>query len=137
MLLSRCASNVLIPTGDVPITDVFTPVNVPNFKEFGYAVTGFAGETQDLDGNGPYVRFQTGGGNFGTNGGLVNMPVPGAVGVDDSVAWGRAQEAPVATQPVLGPKPAYNDQVACYTNPIPDLNGPAAAVGPPTPAAVP
>ena len=136
-LLSRCASNVLIPTGDVPITDVFTPTNVPNYKEFGYAVTGFAGETQNYDGNGPYIRFQTGGGSFGANNGLVSMPVPGAGLPTDLVAYGRAQEAPVATQPVLGPKPAYNDQIACYTNPIPDLNGPTAVPGPPTPVAVP
>jgi phospholipid/cholesterol/gamma-HCH transport system substrate-binding protein len=134
-LLSRCASNVLIPTGDVPITDIFTPTNVPNYKEFAYAVTGFAGETQNFDGNGPYIRFQTGGGQFGTLGGLVQMDVPGAGLPTDLVAFGRAQEPPVATQPVLPAKPAYNDQVACYTNPIPDLNGPLATPGPPTPVA--
>jgi phospholipid/cholesterol/gamma-HCH transport system substrate-binding protein len=136
-LLSRCTSDVLIPTGDVPITDLFTPTNVPNFKEFGYAVTGFAGETQDFDGNGSYIRFQTGGGSFGTNGGLVGMPVPGTPVPTDQVSYGHAQSAPIATQPVLGAKPPYRTDVACSNNPIPDLNGPAAAPGPPTPAAVP
>ena len=136
-LLSRCASNVLIPTGDVPITDIFTPVNVPNYKEFGYAVTGFAGETQEFDGNGSYIRFQTGGGSFGANDGLVGMPVPGTPVVTDQVAYGRAQAPPLATQPVLGPKPPFRTDVACQTNPIPNLNGPAGAPGPPSPAAVP
>ena len=35
---------------------------MPGYKEFGYAVTGYAGETQNYDGNGPYIRYQTGGG---------------------------------------------------------------------------
>ena len=137
-LVSRCASNVLIPTGDVEITDIFSPpgATVPNFKEFGYAVTGFAGETEDFDGNGPYLRFQTGGGTFGANNGLVSSPVPGG-GFQDDVAFGRAQSPPLATQPVMGTKPPFRTDVPCYVNAIPDLNGPAAAPGPPSPVAVP
>ncbi|MBM3667304.1 MAG: MCE family protein [Actinobacteria bacterium] len=136
-LLSLCTSDLLIPTGDVPITDVFTPTNVPNYKEFGYAVSGFAGEAQNFDGNGSYIRFQTGGGSFGTNDGLVGMPVPGAGLPTDTVNYGHAQSAPLGNQPVLGSKPPYRTDVACSSNPIPDLNGPAAAVGPPSPEAVP
>lgn len=136
-LLSRCTSDVLIPTGDVPITDIWTPTNVPNYKEFGYALTGFAGETQNFDGNGSYIRFQTGGGSFGGNQGLVGMPVPNTPVPTDQVAYGHAQSPPLATQPVLGAKPAYREDVACHTSAIPDLNGPAAAPGPPSPAAVP
>ena len=110
---------------------------MPNFKEFGYAVSGFAGETQNFDGNGSYIRFNTGGGNFGTNDGLVSMPVPGAGFAEDATLFGHAQAAPIGTQPGLGPKPPYNDDVACHTNPIPNLNGPLAAEGPPSPVAVP
>jgi hypothetical protein len=134
-LLSRCVSDVLIPTGDIPITDIFTTNAVPNYKEFGYAVTGFSGEMQNFDANGLYIRFQTGGGTFGSNG-LVNMPVPGA-SVRDTPAWGRAQSAPLATQPALGTNPGYQPDVACHTNAIPNLNGPAATPGPPSPVAAP
>ena len=112
-------------------------MNVPNFKEFGYAVTGFSGESQEFDGNGSYIRFQTGGGSFGANNGLVGMPVPGTPVATDQVAYGHAQSAPIATQPVLGPKPPFRTDVACQTSPVPDLNGPAATPGPPSPAAVP
>jgi phospholipid/cholesterol/gamma-HCH transport system substrate-binding protein len=136
-LLSRCASNVLIPTGNIPITDVFDAGNtIPNYKEFGYAVTGLAGETQDFDGNGPYIRFQTGGGSFGTNGGLVSSPNAGGT-LTDEVMFGRAQSAPLGTQPILGSKPPFRTDAPCYVNAVPDLNGPAAAVGPPSPVAVP
>ncbi|MDP9227666.1 MAG: MlaD family protein [Actinomycetota bacterium] len=136
-LLSRCVTNVLVPTGNVPITDIFDPANtIPNYKEFGYAVTGFAGETQNFDGNGPYLRFQTGGGSFGTNGGLVSSPNVGG-GFRDETNFGRAQSEPLATQPVQGSKPPFRTDAPCYVNAIPDLNGPAAAPGPSSPTAVP
>ena len=60
-LASRCARDVLLPTGDVVIQDEFT-TGVENYKEFFYTLVGLAGEGQNFDGNGMYVRFQTGGG---------------------------------------------------------------------------
>jgi phospholipid/cholesterol/gamma-HCH transport system substrate-binding protein len=134
-LVSRCASNVLIPTGDVVISDAFS-TGVPNYKEFGYAATGFAGETQNFDGNGPYIRFAPGGGSFGANNGLVSSPVPNG-GFQNETNFGHAFSPPLGTQPVMGIKPPYRTDVPCYINAIPDINGPAAAVGPPSPAAVP
>ena len=134
-LLSRCVSNVLIPTGDVVINDAFT-TGVPNYKEFGYAVTGFAGETQNFDGNGPYIRFNAGGGSFGANNGLVSSAIPNG-GFENEEGFGHAAFPPLGTQPVMGIKPPYRTDVPCYINAIPDLNGPAAALGPPSPAAVP
>ena len=136
-LLSRCTNDVLLPTGDIPITDQFDPTStIPNYKEFGYAVTGFAGETQNFDGNGPYLRFQTGGGTFGTNDGLVRSNNPPAVGTDE-FNYGRLPDAPVGTQPLMGIKPPFRTDAPCYINAIPNLNGPRAAVGAPSPAAVP
>ena len=52
---------MLLPTGDVVIQDEFT-TGVENYKEFFYTLVGLAGEGQNFDGNGMYVRFQTGGG---------------------------------------------------------------------------
>ena len=126
-LLSRCVSNVLIPTGDVVINDAFD-LGVPGYKEFGYAVTGYAGETQNYDGNGPYIRYQTGGGPL-----LLGSQIPGG-GFENESQYGRAVAAPIGTQPVMGNKPPYRTDVPCYVNAIPDLNGPAAAIGPPSPS---
>ena len=50
------------PTGDIVINDEFT-TGAENYKEFFYALVGLAGEGQNFDGNGMYVRFQTGGGS--------------------------------------------------------------------------
>ena len=54
--------DVVLPTGDVVIQDEFT-TGVENYKEFFYTLVGLAGEGQNFDGNGMYVRFQTGGGS--------------------------------------------------------------------------
>ena len=60
-LLSKCARDNLLPTGNVVIRDEFQ-TGRENYKDFFYALVGLAGEGQNLDGNGQYVRFQTGGG---------------------------------------------------------------------------
>jgi phospholipid/cholesterol/gamma-HCH transport system substrate-binding protein len=138
-LLSRCTTDVLVPTGDIPIVDQFSVGNeVPNFKEFGYALTGFAGETQDFDGNGPYLRFQTGGGTIGATpaSGLVRSQNPPATGTDE-FNWGRLPSPPIGTQPQQGLKPTFRTDAPCYINAIPNLNGPRAAVGGPSPQVAP
>jgi ABC-type transporter Mla subunit MlaD len=134
-LTSLCATEVLLPTGDEIITDPFT-TGVPNYKEFAYAITGFAGETQNFDGNGPYLRFNAGGGTFPPNDGLVASDVPGG-GFEESRQFGHAVAPPLGTQPVMGNKPPYRTDVPCYVNQRPAVNGAAAAPGPPSPVAVP
>jgi hypothetical protein len=131
-LFSRCVSNVLVPTGNVELFDSgagydFDP-GVPNYKEFGYAVSGLAGESQSFDGNGRYLRFQAGNGPV-----LVKGAQPGGGALND-VVYGHAPMAPIGTRPVLGPKPPFRTDVPCHLNAIPNLNGPAAAQGPPSPA---
>ena len=61
-LASKCVRDVVLPTGDVVVNDEFT-TGVENYKEFFYALVGLAGEGQNTDGNGMYVRFQVGGGS--------------------------------------------------------------------------
>jgi phospholipid/cholesterol/gamma-HCH transport system substrate-binding protein len=126
-LLSRCVSNVLIPTGNITINDAFS-TNVPNYKEFMYAAAGFAGESQVFDGNGPFLRFQTGGGPN-----LVHSEQPGG-GFENSQIFGKAFSPPLGSQPVMGNKPPYRTDVPCQDSAVPDLNGPAGAVGPASPA---
>jgi phospholipid/cholesterol/gamma-HCH transport system substrate-binding protein len=124
---SQCFSGVLLPTGNVQINDLF-PTNGPNYREFFYAATGLAGESQNFDGNGPYVRFQSGGGPV-----LTHAAQPGG-GFENDQIYGNAIAAPLASQPALGGLPQYRTDVPCSANDIPDLNGPAAAPGPPSPA---
>jgi phospholipid/cholesterol/gamma-HCH transport system substrate-binding protein len=126
-LTSRCVSNVLVPTGNVVINDSFS-TGQPNYKEFFYGAASQAGEGANFDGNGQFLRVQPGGGPV-----QVQTPVPGATENDD-VLYGNTIMEPTGVQP-LPPKsdPPIRSGVPCYTQDPPDLNGPEAAVGPPSP----
>ena len=132
-LLGRCVSHNLVPAGNAVVDDAggAYPFSTgqPNFREFLYGAVNLAGESQGFDGNGPFVRFQAGGGPE-----LVNMPQPGG-GPDTSSLWGFNIDNVLGTRPRLpaGGKPPIRMDVPCYTQDVPDLNGPAGAVGPPTP----
>ena len=129
-LLSLCFSKVILPTGDVVIQD--TPeltTGVENYKEFWYTMAALAGEGQNFDGNGPYVRFQTGGGT----GTISTGEYGGAVG-DNSTAgdvlFANPGSKPLGTRPAYPAlRPPYNRKTPCYTNTPPDLN--SAKTGPP------
>jgi phospholipid/cholesterol/gamma-HCH transport system substrate-binding protein len=129
-LTSRCVSDTLVPTGDQVLNDQFS-TGVPNYKEFFYGTIGLAGESQNFDGNGPYVRFQPGGGPQ-----EVRMSNPSG-GVNGEKLTGFSISPPLGSQPALSTKPAYNSKVACHSSGPADLNGSGGQVGPPTPQAIP
>jgi phospholipid/cholesterol/gamma-HCH transport system substrate-binding protein len=130
-LLSRCTSENLIPAGDQVIDDAggeypFT-TGQPNYRAFFYAAVGLAGESQGFDGNGPYVRFQPGGGDQ-----LVAMDNPGG-GFQASRLWANTIEPPLGIRPVLPNEiPPIRSDVECHRNAVPNIN--SARVGPPVPA---
>jgi phospholipid/cholesterol/gamma-HCH transport system substrate-binding protein len=142
-LLSGCVNNVLLPTGDVVLSDSGSGYNfntgVPNFKEFAYGATGLAGESGIFDGNGPSLRFFSAGGPTPVGGPVPNLrsPVPNAVSTRGNALWGGSTTPPIGTRPSLGSKPPFRTDIACQNNAIPDLNGPLAAQGPTDPSAYP
>jgi virulence factor Mce-like protein len=123
-LASKCLRDVFLPAGDIVIQDEFT-TGVENYKEFFYALAGIAGEGQNFDGNGMYVRFQTGGGTqavslgpSSTNGGRL---------------FGNNIGVPLGNRPAYpGRRPPYRPSEPCYRQKIPNLNGPAAAKSAPS-----
>ena len=102
----------------------------PNYREFFYSTVGLSGESQGFDGNGPFVRFQAGGGPN-----LSTLPSPATDPPQQSV-WGQ-HLYPLGTRPRLPTqgKPPFRMDVPCYTQTVPDLNGPAGAIGPASPQA--
>src|SRR4051812_7708797 len=127
-LLSQCLTKVVLPTGDIKVQDGPLSDNVENYKEFWYTMTGLAGESQNFDGNGKYVRFQPGGGTQTTS--------TGASSLSGDQLYGRTPEKPLGTKPKYpGKRPPYKPDVPCYTQKIPDVNG--AASGPPEPPPAP
>ncbi len=129
--LSLCETNTLQPTANQVIDDRFS-VGQPNYREFFYATTGIAGESQGFDGNGPFIRIQAGGG-----GQLDQTVDPNAVPAipTNRTLFSNNFEDPIGTQPIFGPAPPKKPKVACSSQPVPDLNGPQGQVGPPSPHA--
>ncbi len=124
-LLARCFSDVIIPVGDVKLDDGAFSTGKPNYQEFWYAISGQAGEGQNIDGNGRYIRAQGGGGaaEVGLKGGTLTGGQP---------LFGNALSTALGTKPAWpGPKalpPKTFDQ-PCYKQALPDFaNTP---VGPP------
>jgi virulence factor Mce-like protein len=116
-LVAQCATDVVLPTGDIVIKDEFES-GAENYKEFMYAMVGLSGEGQNFDGNGQYVRFQPGGGSNAVS-----------LGEQGSQLFGNAFPG-VGTRPKMpARKPPYNDDTPCYKSAKPDLNGPWAAKG--------
>jgi phospholipid/cholesterol/gamma-HCH transport system substrate-binding protein len=124
-LVSKCFTQVVLPTGDIKVEDPPLSTGVENYKEFWWALTGLSGESQNFDGNGSYTRFQTGGGShFVSTGQAVG-------GGPSSVQFGNAILQPIGSRPGRpASRPPYNRTFPCYKNPIPDINGATTASGP-------
>jgi phospholipid/cholesterol/gamma-HCH transport system substrate-binding protein len=122
-LFSKCLTNVILPTGNLKVADGNLSTGAENYKEFWYTMVGLAGEGQNFDGNGDYVRFQPGGGDQTVSTGSVG-------GSPANALFGNALVKPIGTRPAYpGHRPPYNAQVPCYTQKLPDLSG--ATTGPP------
>ena len=128
--LSLCTTKVMVPTGDQVINDQFS-TGQPNYREFLYTLVNLAGMAQNFDGNGPYARAQAGGGPV-----LVGEanPFGNKATLSDQRNYAHTIEDPKGTQPQLTKRPPLKPGVLCYTNPVPDVNGPQGQVGPPSPS---
>jgi phospholipid/cholesterol/gamma-HCH transport system substrate-binding protein len=121
-LAAKCATRTVLPTGDVKIQNGNQSLGVENYKGFWYTLVGLAGESQNFDGNGLYVRFQPGGGTQ-----TVSV---GPLSTSGDTLFGNAVARPLGTRPAYpGKRPPYRPDVPCFTQGVPDLNG--AATGPP------
>jgi phospholipid/cholesterol/gamma-HCH transport system substrate-binding protein len=126
--LSLCTSKVLVPTGNQTIDDQFG-TGGPNYREFFYTLTNFAGAAGNFDGNGPFLRAQVGGGPL-----LVGESNPAGNLLSDKINYAHVYENPLGTQPQLGGQPEFKPEVRCDTQPVPDVNGPLSKVGPASPS---
>ena len=102
-LTSRCAREVILPAGDLKIEDEFAS-GAENYKEFFWGLVGLAGEGQNFDGNGMYVRFQPGGGSQ-----TVSL---GQAGTGSGQVFGNNVAVPLGNRPFYpGKRPPYRPEV--------------------------
>jgi phospholipid/cholesterol/gamma-HCH transport system substrate-binding protein len=128
--ISLCTTKVFVPTGNQVINDQFS-TGQPNYREFLYSLTDFAGWGQNFDGNGPFLRVQPGGGNL-----LVEQGNPNGNLTTDKQDFAHTVTPPLGTQPQLGGRGPLKPEVRCDRNPVPDLNAGLGQVGAPNPAVV-
>ena len=144
----RCVSENLVPTGDIVIDDndgaypfgdgaPGYPAGVTNYQDFLSSLVNLAGAGQGFDGNGSYLRVNSGGGGV-----LGATPYP-AGGFRNTTVFGNNQAAVSGGRPSFtAATPPYRPDVSCASNPLPDVNGTGGAelpgdVGAPNPEAVP
>ncbi|MFA9399785.1 MAG: MlaD family protein [Acidobacteriota bacterium] len=120
----RCVSGNLVPAGSQIIQDGAHGNGQTAFREFLYAAVNLAGAGQSFDGNGPYLQVVSGGGTLD-----VKTDDPDATLPTDKVLYGRTWAPPQGTSPIESGLPPLNADQPCYTQDVPDLNGPAAGPG--------
>jgi virulence factor Mce-like protein len=123
--LSKCFSKVLVPTGNEKITaDSSPPAGLAVYQQLFQSAVGLAGATQDLDGNGHYVRATVGGG--ATQVQTQSLKYAGAL-------YGNAVLPVLGTfpaWPASGKAPKLDSHVPCYTQTAPNLNSAKQGTGP-------
>lgn len=121
-LLNRCATDVLIPTGNIKVDDGPLSANTENYKEFFHSLVGQASEGAGFDGNGGFLRIQTSGGDSTLRTGKTNYSTTPYIG--------KPTLPPLSTRPAYGNKlPPFDRSVPCKDSPVPNVND-AASKGP-------
>jgi phospholipid/cholesterol/gamma-HCH transport system substrate-binding protein len=128
--ISLCTTKIFVPTGNQTIDDRFS-TGGPNYREFYFYLANFAGQSQNYDGNGPYLRLQPGGGDA-----FVEQSNPNGNLSTEKQDFANTIAPPLGTQPQLGGRPPLKPDVRCFTNPVPDVNAGIGQVGAPSPSAV-
>jgi phospholipid/cholesterol/gamma-HCH transport system substrate-binding protein len=116
----RCMTSVFLPTGNLVVNDGTLSSGVPNYQEFWYVMAAQAAEGQSADGNGNLLRIGAAGGPYTVESGQTNY-----FGEDDT-GFAQMPAPPLRTRPAYPNRlPPLKRSVPCFTQPIPNVNGPA------------
>jgi ABC-type transporter Mla subunit MlaD len=124
-LFSKCTSKVLFPAGNAKLQDGASTSGVEDYKEFWHALVGLAGIGQSFDGNGTYAQFL-----LGSGGPTLKSAPASQLGTSTKglPLLAHASLAPQGTRPAFpAQEPAYKPLVPCYTQTLPEFNGPLAS----------
>jgi phospholipid/cholesterol/gamma-HCH transport system substrate-binding protein len=119
--LNRCIYEVVLPTQEQRIDDGALSTGLRNYEEFFQGMVSLAGESQNFDGNGSFVRIGAGG--------AFPVQTP-PVGATTGPLHASASEQPLGTRPAKSGKPPYRPNVKCHTQPVQDLSDARIGGGP-------
>ncbi len=112
--LARCLIHNVIPTGNSVIVDPPSSTGLQVYQELFQAAVGIAGASQNLDGNGRYLRASVGGGSDQVQ--TRTLPISGPL-------FGNAVLAPLGTRPAFPSRaPPLDAALACFKNATPNVN---------------
>jgi phospholipid/cholesterol/gamma-HCH transport system substrate-binding protein len=121
-LFNKCLTNVLYPAGNTKLQDGVATSGVEDYKEFWYGLTGLAGIGQSFDGNGTMTHFLLGSGGPTVRSQQTSVQGTSIRGLK---LLAHASLQPQGTHPAFPAKePEYKPLVPCYTQAVPDFNGP-------------
>ena len=121
-LFNKCLSKVFYPAGNTRIQDGVATTGVEDYKEFWYGLTGLAGIGQSFDGNGTMTHFLLGSGGPTIRSAPTSIQGTSLKGLK---LLAHASLAPQGTRPAFpATEPPYKPLVPCYTQAVPDINGP-------------
>jgi phospholipid/cholesterol/gamma-HCH transport system substrate-binding protein len=121
-LFNKCLTKVLIPAGNTKLQDGSSTSGVEDYKEFWYSLVGLSGIGQSFDGNGTFAKFLVG--NSGTT--LKSQPTSIlTTKTKGQQLLARSPLVPQGTRPAFpSVEPSYQPLVPCYTQTLPNFNGP-------------
>jgi phospholipid/cholesterol/gamma-HCH transport system substrate-binding protein len=121
-LFNKCLTKVLYPAGNTRLQDGVATSGVEDYKEFWYGMTGLAGLGQSFDGNGIMSHFLVGSGGPTIKSAKASVLGTGIKGLP---LIAHASLQPQGTHPAFPTKePEYKPLVPCYTQALPEFNGP-------------
>jgi phospholipid/cholesterol/gamma-HCH transport system substrate-binding protein len=121
-LFNKCLTNVFFPAINTKIQDGASTSGVESYKEFWYSLAGVNGTGAGFNGAGTMAKFLV-----GNSGQVLRSQPTGILGtkLKGGQLLGRSPLAPQGTRPAYpAEEPAYKPLVPCYTQKLPDFNGP-------------
>jgi phospholipid/cholesterol/gamma-HCH transport system substrate-binding protein len=121
-LFSKCLTKVFFPAGNTKLQDGASTSGVEDYKEFWYSMTGLAGIGQSFDGNGTMTHFL-----IGSGGQVVRSQHTSILGLKlhGLQLLAHSPLPPLGTRPAYpAEEPPYKPLVPCYTQSLPEFNGP-------------
>jgi phospholipid/cholesterol/gamma-HCH transport system substrate-binding protein len=121
-LLNKCQTNVIFPAGNAKLQDGTSSSGVEDYKEFWYSLVGLNSIGQGFDGNGAMAHFLL------SSSGQTLRSAP--VSILNTKFQGlhllaKAALPPLGTRPAYpSVEPPYKPTTPCYTQKVPDFNGP-------------
>ncbi|MHB8234172.1 MAG: MlaD family protein [Solirubrobacteraceae bacterium] len=123
-LFNKCLTKLIFPAGNTKIQDGSSTTGVEDYKEFWYSLVGLNSLGQGFDGNGTLGKFLV-----GSSGQTLKSQKTAVLGTapysTDLQLLARSPLQPLGTRPAYpAQEPEYKPLVACYTQTLPNFNGP-------------